>query len=105
MRRKVEEKLHHLISIRDKGLRRPIESLYRKAAVCAHIPSSIDDADLSRLGYHKQCYTNFVKNLGHCQANQSPTENEEVKNYFLRKKKSTDTLFPTESIFCGKKKR
>ena len=72
-----KEKLDHLLSICDKRLREITEYPYRMTAVCARIPSIIDDADLGRLGYHKQCYADFVKNLDRCQADQSSTENEE----------------------------
>ena len=57
MRGTAKEKLDHLISIRHKPLRKPIESPYRMTVVCAQIPSSIDDADLCRIVYHKQCST------------------------------------------------
>ena len=73
-------------------------------AVCAQITSSIDDTFLGGLIYHKQCYTNFIKDLDYCQANQSSTKNEEVRNRSPHKRKSTDTLFPAECIFCGKRK-
>ena len=73
--------------------------------VCAQIPISIDDADLGRLGYNKQCYTNFIKNLNRCQTDQSSAENKEGRNSSPRNRKSTDPLFPAECIFCGKKKR
>ena len=105
MRRTAKEYLDHLISIRDKRLRKSIDSPYRMTALYAQIPSSIDDADLGRLGYCKQCYTSFIKNLDRCQADQSATENEEVSNRPPRKRKSTDILFPAECICCGKKKR
>ena len=71
--------------------------------VYTQIPSSIDDADLGRLGYNKQCSRNFIKNLDHCQADQSSTEHEEVRNRSAPKRKSPDTLLLTECIFCGKK--
>ena len=65
-------------------------------AACAQIPSSIDDVHLDRRAYHKQCYINFIKDLDHCQTDQSSIENEEVRNRSPRKRKSTDTLFPAE---------
>ena len=102
MRRPAKEKLDHFISIHNKRLTEPIESPYLMTAVCAQIPSSIDDAYLDRRVYHKQCYTNFIKNLDHCQADQSSTENEEVKN--RSPGKSSRTLFHVEYMFCGKKK-
>ena len=106
MRVRAKEKLEHLISIRDKRLREPVDSPYRMIAVCAQIPSSKNDADLGRLGYHKQCdRSSRIKNLDRCQADQSSTENEEVRNCSPRMRKSTDTLFHAECIFCGKKKR
>ena len=50
MRGAAKEKLYHLISIRDKRLRESIESTYLMTAVCAQIPSSINEEDLGRLG-------------------------------------------------------
>ena len=106
MRGTAKEKLDHLISNRDKRLKEePIESPYRMTAFCAQISSSINDADLSRLGYQNHCHKNFIKTLDRCQADQSSTENEEVRNRSPCKKKSTDTLFPAECTFCGKKNR
>ena len=58
-----KNELDQLISICDKCLREPIESPYRTTVYFAQIPSSINDADLISLGYHKQCYTDFIQIL------------------------------------------
>ena len=100
-----EDEFDQLISICDKCLREPIESPYRTTVYFAQIPSSINDTDLISLGYHKQCYTDFIKYLNFCQADQSSIENEEVKYRSPRRRKSTDTLFPAECVFCERKKK
>ena len=94
----------HLISIRDRRLKEPIESPYRMTAVCAQIPSSIDDVELGRRGCYKYCYANFIKILDCSQADQSSAENEEFRNRSPRKMKSTDKLLSAEYVFCEKKK-
>lgn len=99
-----KDELVQLISICDKCLRESIESPYRTTVYFAQIPSSINDMDLISLGYHKQCYTNFIKYLNFCQVDQSSTENEEVKYRSPRKRKSNVTLFPAKCVFCEKKK-
>lgn len=65
-------------------------------AACAQIPSSINDVHLDRRAYHKQRYINFIKDLDHCQTDQSSIENEEVRSRSPRKRKSTDTFFTAE---------
>ena len=57
------EKLGHLLNIREKRLNEPHDSPYRMEDVCSKIPDTLTDVNLEEVGYHRGCYQNFTRNL------------------------------------------
>ena len=96
-----EGKLNQILRIRDQRSQKALESPYRMKSICDQIPSSLDNIDLEEVGYHRNCYQNFTKNLDrlHCnKPNASSTNTEEMVMRSPRKRKSDDSF-----LFCGQK--
>ena len=80
-----------------KRFREPIKSLYHDCCLCS---------DTIKYRWCKSWYTWLPHTVLHKFYQESgSTENEELRDPSLRKRKLTDTLFPAACIFCGKEKR
>ena len=103
---KPAEKLAFLLQIRDKRLAQPLNSSQRMEDVCKLIPDTLEDADLEAIGYHRQCYQHFTKNLDRLELHKAEASTSQ-SHHSPRKgcksvSKETRTLFPPECIYCDK---
>ena len=88
-----QEKLDHLLKKRNERLAEPLESPHRMSDICKIIPETLDDIDLSKVGYHRKCYQYFTKGFERLSTSKNKGECS-LSSYSPRKTESCSVLFP-----------